>query len=153
MSNKYKIRLILSPYNSLEKTSLYVIGIFIFIFFLIFSILCLYIGAWPISVFMGIEYLLLCFLLFIFYQKRKIREDIEISYNKINYKFYKNKKLYTHLVFSSYWSKIRFWKKDNESQLILLESNKRLEIAKFMHSKPKENIYKKINDFLRETKG
>ena len=61
--------------------------------FILFSFIWLSIGAWPITIFMGLEYIALCFLVFWFYKKRKIRESIKIDEKNLSYKFYCEEKL------------------------------------------------------------
>jgi uncharacterized membrane protein len=147
---KKRENLIFYPFNSLNKTSLIIIGFIFFSFFAVFSFLWFYIGAWPISIFMGLEYVVLSYLIFLFFKKRKIKENIKIDDKKITYKFYKNKNLKKEEVFNLYWTKIIFWKEDNKSKLILIESGKRLEIGKFLHSDVKESAYKKIKNCKAE---
>ena len=148
MKNKVKNIINISAHNSLNKNSLFVVFLITLLLFIIFSFLWLSIGAWPISIFMGVEYLTLCFLFFLFYKKRKIKEDLEVNEKKIIYRLYVEKKLKIYLTFNTYWTKIIFWKKENKSELILTESGKRVEVGKLLHAQPKEEIYNNINNYL-----
>ena len=151
MNNIKKIKISLSPHNNLNKLSLLVIGLIIFLFFIIFSIIWLSIGAWPITIFMGAEYIILSYLGYLFYKNRKVKEDIYINEENITYNFYKKEKLIKQKVFNLYWTKISFWKKDNESKLILSQSNQSLEVGKFLHSDPKEEVYQKLNKYKKKS--
>ena len=144
------MRIILSPHNSLTRLSVCIIAFVVFSFFILFSSLWFSVGAWPVSVFMGVEYFALCMLLFIFYKKRKVKEDVLINDDKIIYRYLEEEKIKQHFYFNSYWTKIIFWKKDNKSQLFLLESGKKLEMGKFLHTKKKEEVYKNINNYLKK---
>ena len=149
--NKTNIILTLRPYNSLSKNSFFIISSIVFLFFITFSILWLSIGAWPITIFMGVEYILLVYLLWLYLINRKIKEKIQIDDQNIIYEYYERKKLTKNLKFSSYWAKITFWKQDNNSRLVLKESNKKLEIGTFAHLSMKESVYKKISQYLSST--
>ena len=149
MNKNKEIKIIISPYNSLGKNSFFIISFIIFLFFIFFSMLWFSIGAWPITIFMGAEYIALSTLVFIFYKKRKIKEHIKIDSKRVTYNFYEENKLKTNMSFSSYWVKIIFWKEENHSKLILSESGKKIELGKFLHSDIKEKIYVKLNNFLK----
>ena len=135
----------ISPHNSLNKNSLIIISSVIILIFIIASIIWLKIDAWPITIFMGLEYIFFCVLLFWFYKKRNVRESIKINSNNISYKFYNNKKLKKNVNFTTYWAKIKFFKKDNKSKLTIRQSDKELEIGTFLSTKPKEDLYNKLN--------
>ena len=137
------------PHNSLSKNSLYLIGFIIFSIFVFFSFIWLSIGAWPITIFMGLEYVVLSTLVFFFFKKRKIKENIKINEKNISYKFYEQEKLKKHINFNTYWSKIDFWKRDNKSKLIVSESGKKIEIGKIIDTKSKERIYFKLNKYFK----
>ena len=149
MPIKPDFKIEIAPYNSLNKNSLYIIGAIIFFLFLSFSFLWITIGAWPITLFMGFEYIILIYLISLYYKKRKVKEDIKINDKSITYEFYEKSKLKKKIKFSSYWAKISFWKKDNISKLLISESGKKLELGKYLNSKPKEEIYKKLNHQLK----
>ena len=59
------------------------------------------------------------------------------------------KKLKKHVNLNTYWTKINFWKKDNQSSLILKQSDKILELCVFLNTKPKEKIYQKLYTYLQ----
>ena len=148
MVKNQKLKLSLTPYNSLSKNSFYIISALIFSLVVAFSILWLSMGAWPITIFLGVEYIILCFLITKFYKGRKIKEDIYIDDEKIVYKIYQQKNLEHKIKFNPYWTKIIFWKKDNKSKLLLTESGKKVEIGRLVHTKTKEDLYQKLNNYL-----
>ena len=150
MLKKYKIKL--SPHNNLDAKSLCLLGFIIFSLFFLFSIVSISLGAWPISIFMGTEYLAICWLLFYFFKKRNVSEDIKINHKNITYSFYEQKKLKVHITLSSYWVKIVFWKIDNNSMLVLKESGKKIEIGTFLSVKSKELVFKKLKNNLNSFK-
>ena len=144
------VELSISPHNNLGKISLYFITFIILLLFILFFFFLINMGAWPISIFMGIEYFILCVLVVCFYKKRKIQEKIEIDDKNISYKLYQEGKLRKQIYFSRYWSKINFWKKDNKSCLTLSQSGKNLELCVFLDIDSKEVIFKKIKFFLKK---
>ena len=93
MNNKLPTELSISPHNNLSKYSVCCIGLIIFSIFVIFSYVWIAIGAWPITVFMGLEYIGLTTLIIWFYKKRKIKEYIKIDDNQITYKLFHEKKI------------------------------------------------------------
>ena len=148
MKKNLPIEFTISPHNSLGKNSLYIVGFIVFFIFIIFSFIWLSVGAWPITIFMGAEYIALCFLVFLFYKKRKIIENIKIDEKKLSYKYYHEEKLKKEIIFITYWTKIKFWMDDNKSILTISQSEKKIELGALLNSKPKKEIYKELNKYL-----
>ena len=67
---------------------------------------------------------------------------------KISIRKYKGDKLLYSSKFSSYWSKVLFTRFKNKSRLLIRQSDKETEIASFLHSDLKENLYYRIKKNL-----
>tara|TARA_B100000886_G_C20401648_1_gene482846 strand:+ start:292 stop:741 length:450 start_codon:yes stop_codon:yes gene_type:complete len=134
----------ISPYQSCSKSVFYVLGIIFIIWMSIFSIFLILQGAWPVSIFLGIEYIIIFYLIKLYFSEKNMRDEIKINNKSILINKFKNNKLLYSSKFSTYWSKLFFTKSKNKSKLLIKESNRETEIASFLHTELKENLYIKI---------
>ena len=137
-----------TPYQSCSKSVFLVLGI-IFIFWIsLFSIFLIMQGAWPVSIFLGLEYLIIFYLIKTYFKNKNINDEITIDNKEILIKKFKGDKLLHSSRFNRYWSKVFFSKFRNNSKLSIRESNRETEIASFLHADLKEGLYFKIKKNL-----
>ena len=132
------------PYQSSSKTVFIILGIILMLWGVLFSLFLIAQGAWPVSIFLGAEYLVIVFLIRIYFKEKNINDQISIDEKEISIKKFKGDKLFYSLKFSTYWSKVFFTKQKNKSRLSIRESDKETEVASFLHSELKESLYNRI---------
>ena len=138
----------ITPYQSCSKSVFLVLGIILIGWSALFSIFLISQGAWPVSIFLGVEYLLIVYLLNLYFREKNIKDQISINKKEISIKKFKGDKLLNSSTFNTYWSKVFFTKFKNQSKLFIRESNKQTEVASFLHADLKESLYLKIKKQL-----
>ena len=133
------------PYQSSSKLVFIILGIILLGWSILFSVFLITQGAWPVSLFLGIEYLLIVYLIRLYFKEKNINDQISIDEKEISIKKYKGDKVFYSEKFNTYWSKVFFIKQKNKSKLSIRESNKETEIASFLHAELKEDLYQRIN--------
>ena len=136
------------PYQSCSKSVFLVLGIIFISWISLFSIFLIIQGAWPVSIFLGLEYLVIFYLVRLYFKEKNIKDEINIDQKEISIKKYKGDKLLHSSKFSTYWSKVFFTKFKNTSKLSIRESDKETEVAPFLHSELKEKLYFRIREKL-----
>ena len=136
------------PYQSCSKSLFLILGLILVIWSIFFSIFLIAQGAWPISFFLGVEYLLIFYLLKLYFKGKNIKDEIDINEREILIKKYKENKIIHSFKFNTYWANFFFLKFENKSKLIIRESNKEIEVASFLHTDLKEGLYFKIKKEL-----
>ena len=137
------------PYQSSSKSVFLILGIILMIWTVLFSIFLISQGAWPVTLFLGAEYLILIFLIRLYFKKNNISDQISINKNEIYIKKFKVDKLFYSSKFNTYWSKVFFTRLKNKSKLSIRESDKEIEIAPFLHTELKESLYKRISNQIK----
>ena len=132
------------PHQSSSKSVFIILGIILMFWGVLFSFLLIAQGAWPVSIFLGAEYLIIVFLLRIYFRENNINDQISIDEKEISIKKFKGGKLFYSSEFSTYWSKVLFTKQKNKSKLSIRESDKETEVASFLHAELKESLYNRI---------
>ena len=132
------------PYQSSSKLVFIILGIILLGWSILFSVFLITQGAWPVTLFLGIEYLLIVYLIRLYFKEKNINDQISINENEISIQKYKGGKLFYSSKFSTYWSKFFFTKFKNKSKLLIRESNKEAEVASFLHAELKESLYNRI---------
>ena len=132
------------PFQSSSKSVFLTLGIILMLWSILFSIFLIAMGAWPVSIFLGAEYLIIVFLIRIYFKENNINDQISIDESQILIKKFKGDKIFYSSKFSTYWSKVFFTKQKNKSKLLIRESNKETEVASFLHAEIKESLYNKI---------
>ena len=132
------------PYQSSSKSVFIILGIILMIWSVLFSLFLIAQGAWPVSIFLGAEYLVIVFLIRIYFKENNINDQISIDESEISIKKFKGDKIFYSSKFSTYWSKVFFTKQKNKSKLLIRESDKETEVASFLHAEIKESLYNKI---------
>ena len=132
------------PYQSSSKLVFIILGIVLMLWSVVFSIFLIAQGAWPVSIFLGAEYLVIVFLIQKYFKAKNINDQVDINEKKISIKKFKGDKLFYSSEFSTYWSKVFFTKQKNKSKLLIRESDKETEVASFLHADLKETLYEKI---------
>ena len=122
------------PYQSCSKSTFVFLGIALVLWSSVFSLILISNGAWPITIFLGIEYLLLVYLVRTYFKNKNIREEITIDSNEIKIKKIKENKILKTINFKTYWSKINFYKNKNKSLLTIRQSSKETELGSFLHT-------------------
>lgn len=133
------------PYQSCSKSTFLILGIILICWSSLFSVFLITQGAWPVSIFLGAEYIVIVFLIRQYFKEKNISDQISINEREISLKKFKGNKLFYSLNFNTYWSKIFFTKFENHSKLSIRESNKETEVASFLHAELKESLYNRIN--------
>ena len=137
------------PYQSSSKLVFVILGIVLMLWSVVFSIFLIAQGAWPVSIFLGAEYLIIVFLIQKYFKAKNINDQVDINEKKISIKKFKGDKLFYSSEFSTYWSKVFFTKQKNKSKLLIRESDKETEVASFLHTDLKESLYKKISSQIK----
>ena len=132
------------PYQSSSKLVFIILGIILMFWSVLFSLFLIAQGAWPVSIFLGAEYLVIVFLIQKYFKEKNINYQVDINEKKISIKKFKGDKLFYSSEFSTYWSKVFFTKQKNKSKLLIRESDKETDVASFLHTDLKESLYKKI---------
>ena len=134
----------ITPYQSCSKSVFLILGIILMGWSALFSIFLISQGAWPVSIFLGVEYLVIVYLIKLYFKEKNIKDEISINEREISIKKFKGDKLLNSSTFNTYWSKIFFTKHKNQSKLSIRESNKETEVASFLHADLKESLYLRI---------
>ena len=132
------------PYQSSSKLVFIILGIILMFWSILFSLFLIAQGAWPVSIFLGAEYLVIVFLIRLYFKEKNINDQISIDEKEISIKKFKGDKLLYSSRFSTYWAKVFFTKQKNKSKLSIRESNKETELATFLHTELKESLYNRI---------
>ena len=134
------------PYQSSSKSIFIILGIILMLWSIVFSLFLIAQGAWPVSIFLGAEYLVIVFLIRLYFKEKNINDQISINEKEISIKKFKGDKLFYSSEFSTYWSKVFFTKQKNKSKLSIRESDKETEVASFLHAELKESLYNRITN-------
>ena len=134
------------PYQSSSKSVFIILGIILMLWSIVFSLFLIAQGAWPVSIFLGAEYLVIVFLIRLYFKEKNINDQISINEKEISIKKFKGDKLLYSSKFSTYWSKVFFTKQKNKSKLSIRESDKETEVASFLHAELKESLYNRITN-------
>tara|TARA_B100000674_G_C37623427_1_gene815404 strand:+ start:162 stop:599 length:438 start_codon:yes stop_codon:yes gene_type:complete len=134
----------ITPYQSCSKSVFLILGIILMGWSAIFSIFLISQGAWPVSIFLGVEYLLIVYLIKLYFKEKNLKDEISINEKVISIKKYKGDKLLNISSYNTYWSKVFFTKLKNQSKLSIRESNRETEVASFLHADLKESLYLRI---------
>jgi len=134
------------PYQSSSKSIFIILGIILMLWSILFSLFLIAQGAWPVSIFLGAEYLIIVFLIRLYFKEKNINDQISINEKEISIKKFKGNKLFYSSKFNTYWSKVFFTKQKNKSKLSIRESDKETEIASFLHAELKESLYNRITN-------
>ena len=134
----------ITPYQSCSKSVFIILGIILMSWCSLFSIFLIIQGAWPVSIFLGVEYLVIFYLIRLYFKEKNLKDKINIDQKEISIKKFKGNKLLHSYKFNTYWSKVFFTKFNNTSKLSIRESNRETEVASFLHADLKESLYLKI---------
>ena len=134
------------PYQSSSKLVFIILGIVLMLWSVVFSIFLIAQGAWPVSIFLGAEYLVIVLLIRLYFKEKNINDQISIDEKEISIKKFKGDKLFYSSKFNTYWSKVFFTKQKNKSKLSIRESDKETEVASFLHADLKESLYNRITN-------
>ncbi len=137
------------PYQSCPKSVFVFLGIILIFWSSIFSIILISYGAWPITIFLGIEYIVLVYLVRLYFKDKDIEENISISINEVRIDKLKNNKIFKTVSFKTYWSRINFYKYKNKSSLTIKQSSKEVELGSFLHTDLKEALYFKLKKYFQ----
>ena len=105
------------PYQSSSKSTFIILGIILMLWSIVFSLFLIAQGAWPVSIFLGAEYLVIVFLIRLYFKEKNINDQISINEKEISIKKFKGDKLLYSSKFSTYWSKVFFTKQKNKSKI------------------------------------
>ena len=85
------------PYQSCSKSVFLVLGIIFISWISLFSIFLIVQGAWPVSIFLGLEYLIIFYLIRLYFKEKNIKDEININQKEISIKNIKVINFYIHL--------------------------------------------------------
>ena len=136
------------PYQSCSKSLFIFLGILLVLWSVLFSLILISYGAWPITIFLGVEYFLLVYLVRMYFKNKNISENITIDEDVIKIEKLKQDRISKTSIFKTYWSKIYFTKQKNKSLLTIRESNKEIEVGSFLHTDIKESLYLKLKRYF-----
>ena len=136
----------ITPYQSSSKLVFIILGIILMFWSVLFSLFLIAQGAWPVSIFLGAEYLVIVLLIRLYFKEKDINDQISIDEKEISIKKFKGDKLFYSSKFNTYWSKVFFTKQKNKSKLSIRESDKETEVASFLHAELKESLYNRITN-------
>ena len=140
------------PYQSSSKSIFIILGVILMFWSVLFSLFLIAQGAWPVSIFLGAEYLVIVFLIRIYFKEKDINDQISLDEKEISIKKFKGNKLFYSSKFNTYWSKVFFTKQKNKSKLSIRESDKETNLATFLHADLKEKLYNRIQNKVSEYK-
>ena len=140
------------PYQSCSKSTFLILGIILMCWSALFSVFLITQGAWPVSLFLGAEYIVIVFLVRQYFKEKNINDQISINEKEISLKKFKGNKLFYSSKFNTYWSKVFFTKFENKSKLLIKESNKETNLATFLHADLKEKLYLRIQNKISNYK-
>ena len=132
------------PYQSSSKTVFLILGLILLSWGALFSIFLISQGAWPVSIFLGLEYALIVYLIRFYFKENNIKDQVKINENELLINKFKGEKLFHYSKYNTYWSRVFFTRFKNRSKLLIRESNKETEIASFLHAELKESLYNRI---------
>tara|TARA_X000000950_G_C13789938_1_gene608934 strand:+ start:127 stop:567 length:441 start_codon:yes stop_codon:yes gene_type:complete len=141
---------LISPYQSCSKNVFLILGIIFITWCSIFSIFLVIQGAWPVSIFLGVEYFLIFYLIRLYFKEKNTKDEIFIDQKEISIKKFKGDKILHVSKFKTYWSKVFFTKFRNKSKLLIRQSNKETELATFLHADLKEDLYYRIKKQINQ---
>ena len=141
---------LISPYQSCSKNVFLILGIIFITWCSIFSIFLVIQGAWPVSIFLGVEYFLIFYLIRLYFKEKNTKDEIFIDQKEISIKKFKGDKILHVSKFKTYWSKVFFTKFRNKSKLLIRESNKETELATFLHADLKQDLYYRIKKQINQ---
>ena len=137
------------PYQSSSKSIFIILGIILMLWSVLFSLFLIAQGAWPVSIFLGAEYLVIVFLVRKYFKEKNINDQISINEKAISIKKFKDNKLFYSSEFNTYWSKVFFTRFKNKSDLIIKESDRETCVASFLHADLKEKLYLEIHNKIK----
>ena len=82
------------PYQSCSKSLFIFLGILLVLWSVLFSLILISYGAWPITIFLGAEYFLLVYLIRMYFKNINIAENITINTDEIKIKKFKKNKIF-----------------------------------------------------------
>ena len=71
------------PYQSSSKTAFLILGFILLGWGALFSIFLISQGAWPVSIFLGLEYILIVYLVRFYFKENNIKEQVKIDENEL----------------------------------------------------------------------
>ena len=74
------------PYQSSSKSIFIILGIILMLWSIVFSLFLIAQGAWPVSIFLGAEYLVIVFLIRLYFKEKNINDQISINEKEISIK-------------------------------------------------------------------
>ena len=66
----------IKPYQSCSKSVFLILGIIFISWISLFSIFLILQGAWPVSIFLGLEYLIIFYLIRLYFKEKNIKDEI-----------------------------------------------------------------------------
>jgi len=136
------------PYQSSSKTIFLILGFILLGWCALISIFLISQGAWPVSIFLGLEYILIVYLIRFYFKENNIKDQVKIDGNDFLINKFKGEKLLQSSKYNTYWSRVFFTRFKNQSKLLIKESDKETEIASFLHADLKETLYERINKHI-----
>ena len=92
----------ISPYQSCSKKVFLILGIIFISWCTLFSIFLILQGAWPVTIFLGAEYLVIVYLMKLYFREKNIKDEINIDEKQISIKKFKGDRIVYYSIFNTY---------------------------------------------------
>ena len=76
----------ITPHQSCSKSVFVILGIILSVWCFLFSIFLIIQGAWPVTIFLGVEYLVIFYLIRLYFREKNIKDVIKIDKKEISIK-------------------------------------------------------------------
>ena len=143
------IKLWLEPSKSLRPKGANLVLIILGGFGLVISVGFMMFGAWPVFGFMALDVLLIYIALRAQYRRSDLGQEITISNDEIEIKYFKAGTCINTILFNRYWAKLEHLNSfDRQSKLMFSSHGKFSEIGEFLSLKEKQKIAADLEPLL-----
>jgi uncharacterized membrane protein len=143
------IKLRLEPSKSLRPKGANLVLIILGGFGLVISVGFMMFGAWPVFGFMALDVLLIYIAFRAQYRRSDLGQEITISNDEIEIKYFKAGTCINTILFNRYWAKLEHLNSfDRQSKLMFSSHGKFSEIGEFLSLKEKQKIAADLEPLL-----
>ena len=143
------IKLRLEPSKSLRPEGANLVLVILGCFGLVISGSFMVFGAWPVIGFMALDVLLICIMFQAQYRRSDRGQEITISNEKIEIKYFKAGNCVKTILLNKYWAKLVHLDPSNRQSKIMFSSHGRFsEIGEFLSLKEKQKLVANLRPLL-----
>ena len=143
------IKLRLEPSKSLRPEGANLVLVILGCFGLVISGSFMVFGAWPVIGFMALDVLLICIMFQAQYRRSERGQEITISNDKIEIKYFKGGSCVKTVLLNKYWAKLEHFNSFNrQSKLMFSSHGKFSEIGGFLSLKEKQKLAADLEPLL-----